>query len=267
MTEPVLLFGHQAGLTLLVMNRPAQGNALSDELVRTLDRAIESALADSATHTIALAARGRNFCTGFDLAQVELCSDADLLARFVAVEMLLDRIWRAPVRTVALVHGRAWGAGADLLSVCDRRVVAPDASFRFPGAGFGLVLGSRRLALRIGIDASRATIGEGLTLDAATALKLGLATETMEGPAVGEPERALDEALQPIAERFAPAPAIDRETLRQIRAATLRARESDAQAASDADLAHLVRSAARPGLRDRVIAYRDRVRGPRPTRD
>jgi hypothetical protein len=60
-----------------------------------------------------------------------------------------------------------------------------------------------------------------------------------------------------------PAPAIDRDTLARIRLASLRALEGDGQAAADADLAALVRSAARPGLQARIRAYRDRVQASR----
>ena len=59
-----------------------------------------------------------------------------LLQRFVHVEQLLQALWHAPIRTMALAQGRAWGAGADLLAACEVRHVREDASFRFPGARF-----------------------------------------------------------------------------------------------------------------------------------
>ena len=46
---------------------------------------------------------------------------------------------------MAVATGRAWGAGADLFASCDIRACTPDASFRFPGTAFGIVLGTRRL--------------------------------------------------------------------------------------------------------------------------
>ena len=149
------------------------------------------------------------------------------------IETLLARLWHAPLRTVALAQGRAWGAGADLFVACEQRVALPGASFRFPGAQFGIVLGTRRLAERIGTDAARAAVIGGLELDAEAALRCGLACAAQVSPFE---------------------PRVDAATARALRAAT----RADHR---DADLAALVRSAAEPGLRERVIAYRQRTAG------
>src|SRR3546814_5165189 len=42
------------------------------------------------------------------------------------------------------------GAGADMFVACQRRIVVGEAAFRFPGAAFGLVLGTGRLARLVG---------------------------------------------------------------------------------------------------------------------
>jgi hypothetical protein len=59
-------------------------------------------------------ANGSNFCAGFDLSALEEVRDADLLARFVRVEMLLQAVYFAEFDTVACAKGAAYGAGADL---------------------------------------------------------------------------------------------------------------------------------------------------------
>ena len=56
-----------------------------------------------------------------------------------------------------------------------------------------------------------------------------------------------------------PAPAVDAPTARALRAAT----DPHADALADADLAALVRSATRPGLQARILAYRDGLRAAR----
>jgi enoyl-CoA hydratase/carnithine racemase len=196
------------------------------------------------------------------------------------LEALLDAVWRAPVRTVAIAQGRAWGAGADLFAACDLRIALSGASFRFPGAGFGIVLGTRRLAERVGTDRARAWVSDGATVDAEQALACGLASQLID-PA----QRAAD-PTQPTeltrhgtddGRRLAcgPAPAIDRDTLAMIRAASRSTGGPGGDMLADADLAALVRSATSatirssttgktgPGLRDRIAAYRDRTRAAR----
>ena len=121
-------------------------------------------------------------------------------------------------------------AGADLLVACEQRLVGSDTTLRFPGAQFGLVLGTRRLAERIGADAARALVLEGGELDATQALALGLASRITDTLALALLRTSGD-------------------TGRAVRAAS----RSDLR---DADLAALVRSAAVPGLQQRITQYR-----------
>ena len=233
-----LLVATQDGVTTLTLNRPERGNALAADLVEALLAQVTQACADLGVHTLVLRGTGPHFCTGLDLSDLATTSDGELLLRLVRIETLLAALWHAPIRTVAVAHGRTWGAGADLFAACEQRLAASDATFRFPGAQFGIVLGTRRLAERIGVDAARRLVTEAGELDAAAALAAGLVT-----------------ALAPEALKAA-APSISRDAARAIRAAS----RADHR---DADLAALVRSAAEPGLRGRINAYRERLRAGR----
>ncbi len=241
------------GIACLTLSRADRGNALSAELVDALLQAMQEACADPAVHTLAFLGAGKHFCTGFDLSDLATQTEGDLLLRFVRVEALLDAVWRAPVRTVALASGRTWGAGADLFAACDLRLLTPDTTFRFPGAGFGLVLGTRRLAERVGADHARAWVSDARTIDAATALARGLAHAPIDPLPL---EHEAREAA--VLERCGDAPAVDRVTLASLRLAGRSGGGPGGDALADADLAALVRSAARPGLKDRIIAYRER---------
>jgi len=142
---------------------------------------------------------------------------------------------------VALVQGRAWGAGADLVVACDVRIANPAATFRFPGPAFGIVLGTRRLAERIGADAARRLTCTTTTVNADDALRLGIVSD------IGDVDIAA-------ARRRLPSIGVDTATLSVIHAATRRD-------AADSDLASLVRSAARSGLGDRIRRYRRGIAG------
>lgn len=224
--------GLDGGTLTLTLNRPGRGNALGPDLVEALLAAVQSAHANPALHTLVLRGEGRHFCTGLDLSDLDASTDADWLWRLVRIETLLDTLWRSPLRTVALAQGRAWGAGADLFAACEHRVAAPGCSLRFPGAQFGIVLGTRRLAERVGPGLARRLVVDGAELEAEDALAAGLAT------AVG--------ADGPTAE-----PPVDAATARAVR-------EASRRDAPDADLAALVRSASAPGLKARIQAYRQR---------
>ena len=252
----MLIVQHDAGVTTLTLNRPDLGNALGPGLVESLIAESGQAIADGATHTLVLRGAGRHFCTGLDLSDLDTVSDGDLLLRLVRIELLLSMWWHAPVRTVALAHGRTWGAGADLFSVCEQRVAAEDTTLRFPGAQFGIVLGTRRLAERIGADAARRVVLEGVELDARAALAAGLVTAIGDQPTLpavpAQPTHTTHttHTTQTTQASNTTQP-VGRVTAAAVRAAT----RADQR---DADLAALVRSAAVPGLRARIVAYRAR---------
>ncbi|MBM3407152.1 MAG: enoyl-CoA hydratase/isomerase family protein [Betaproteobacteria bacterium] len=231
----------------IVLNRPTRGNALSASLVEDLIEAVQTCIDNDTVHTVVIAGAGRHFCTGFDLDGLDQSTDADLLHRFVRIERLLDLVWRAPLRTVAVAHGRAIGAGADLCVACDQRVLTADASVRFPGAGFGIVLGSRRLGLRVGETRALQWVSEGLTIDSKLALETGLASQL----AADECDAVTDRIRSALP---LPELAVDRQSY----AALKQAIRSASQESADCDLAALVRSASRPGLQQRLLAYRDR---------
>jgi enoyl-CoA hydratase/carnithine racemase len=248
------------GITTLTLDRPERGNALGPELVEALHMAIEACHTDPDCHTLLLRGAGRHFCTGLDLSDLDRCGDGELLRRLVRIEQLLDAVWRSPLRTVAIAHGRTWGAGADLFAACERRIVAPGTTFRFPGARFGIVLGTRRLAERLGADRARRAVIDGLELDADEALSCGLAQEQAPMPETTDAAQAavdnLGNLATPITAATTPAlppPAVDPTTAQALRAAT----RPGADTHADADLAALVRSAARPGLQARIQSYRD----------
>lgn len=230
----------------LQLNRPDKGNALSATLVGALTAALEAVARDESLRLLVLSGAGRHFCTGFDLSDLDSETDDSLLARFVRVELLLQAVHAAPCTTLALAHGRTMGAGADLFAACSERWVVDDASFAFPGAGFGLVLGTARLAGRVGATRAAAWIESGASIDTDAAYASGLATRRIQADAV-------DAECQRLLERTS---RLDATTQRGIRAAIAAAQHPRGAAGDAQDLARLVRSAARPGLRERVAAYR-----------
>lgn len=226
----------------LTLNRPLQGNACSADLVAALENALSRAASQGA-QALVIDGEGRHFCTGFDLSQLDRESDDTLLARFVRIELMLQRLARAPFLTVAVAHGRTMGAGADLFAACGLRLARPDASFAFPGArGFGLVLGTRRLAARVGAEAALSWVESGRNISVEEAHRAGLVSALAADAAEVDQivtARVHGDAWLQSALRSAVDP---------------RAADDDAR-----DLDLLVRSAARAGLRDRIAAYVARV--------
>ena len=245
MSAPVAVEADGAVHTIRLA-RPERGNALGPDMVAAIDAALDAVLAAGA-RLVVLRGEGRHFCTGFDLSDLDALSEGDLALRVIRIELLLQRIHALPVTTLVLAGGRVFGAGADLFAACDHRVALAGASFAFPGPAFGLVLGTARLAALVGDGPARRLLLAGGAIEAGAALAMGLATQVVE------PDGA------------AGAIGVARDAAVRLDAATVAALHGRTRRADDAaDLAALARSVARPGLKERILAYRAQVAASRP---
>jgi len=238
-----LICTHEDDVLTLTLNRATKANALAPDLVEDLITALDQAFD---VRMAIIQGEGKHFCAGFDLSDIADLSDADLLWRFVRIELLLQKIYLSPFPVVALAHGQIVGAGADLFAACWRRVLAPGSKLKMPGWNFELALGTGRLAALIGQDAARDLLIDTNSISAEYALEIGLATDLIgkEGWSVLASELATRaRALPPLA--------------------TSGVMELTRTDRTEHDLAALVRSAARPGLKARMEQYRSRVMRPR----
>ena len=82
------------GIARIVLNRPAQLNAISPELLADLDRACAAIEADPAVRAATLTAAGRAFCAGADLRAVrETVGDPERWSAFMSRwHRVFDRI-------------------------------------------------------------------------------------------------------------------------------------------------------------------------------
>lgn len=235
----------RGSVVIATLAAPTAGNALSIAMVEGLHGVVDAA-EEGRSALLCFRGQGRRFCTGFDMTAIEEETDASLLARFVHIEMLLARVRSAPFATLAFAAGTATGAGADLYAACSRRYCGPEAKFSFPGGGFGLVLGTGRLAALVGGSQAQDLVASGRAIDAQESVRLGLSNAVV----------ACDDFETVLESETLAATRLDPCTL-----ASVRDLLTDSNA--DRDLAALVRSAARAGLKERMVAHLARVRAGR----
>lgn len=221
----------------LWLSRSEKLNALDQALVEALIEAVAVSATDG-TRLLVFCGQGKGFSGGFDFSDVDRQSDGDLALRFLRIEQLLQAVAHAPFMTLGLVHGPCYGAAADLVASCARRIAAADARFRMPGLRFGVVLGTRRLARLIGQAAARGLLSTSRVFDAAEARRLGFVDEVV--PA--------DQWRDVVAATAAEA----RQLTVASAEALLRVTAGDTR---DADLAELARAVAAPGLKARIASY------------
>jgi enoyl-CoA hydratase/carnithine racemase len=237
--ETVLHIERDGTLLQLTLNRPARANALNAELTEALLDAVTRA---RDIRLCVIRGAGRHFCAGLDLSGLERLGDADLLWRLLRIETLLQAVHHAPFPVVALAQGQLVGAGADLFAACWRRVASADARFSMPGWNFELALGTRRLTRLVGSDAARDLLIDSRRMTAEQGLACGLVTD-ISSP--GQWPSLCDDLLR----RASALPP----------GALARMLELTADDSRNDDLAAIVQSAGRPGLKQRIAAYRERA--------
>src|ERR1700730_6787340 len=185
------------GIARITLNRPAQLNAISPELLEDLDRACALVEGDASVCAVTLTAAGRAFCAGADLRAVrELSPDAARWSAFMGLwHRVFDRIEPLPVPVIAGVHGLALAGGLELLLVADLVVADEAARIGDQHANFGLVAGgggSQRLPRLIGARRAKELMLLGGWLSAAEAMSWGLVNRVA-------PSGTLEAAVQEMA--------------------------------------------------------------------
>lgn len=219
------------------LQRAEKLNALNAALVDSLIQGVDDAHAAGA-RLLVFRGAGKSFCAGFDLGEFERQSEGDLLLRFVRIEQLLQAVANSPAQTLALAHGKVFGAGVDLFAVCKQRIAAPDSVFRMPGLKFGIVLGTRRFGEIVGPAKAREILEDTSSFTAEQALAMNFARTLAPQEDWGQ---VIDAAITQ-------SEALDDVTRAELYRVLNRPQD-------EADLANLVRSAARVGIHKRLQHY------------
>jgi len=165
-------------VALLVLDRPKALNALDAAMLRALAARCAELAGDRGVRAVVLTGEGRAFAAGADIAEMRGHGplEAERFSRLghdalAALEAL-------PVPVIAAVNGYALGGGCELALACDWIYASERARFGQPEVGLGLVPGfggTTRLVRRVGPAWAKELVLAGEPVDAATALRIGLA--------------------------------------------------------------------------------------------
>jgi enoyl-CoA hydratase/carnithine racemase len=175
----------------LTLNRPDKRNALSRELLATLESALAHVHDDRAVRVVVLAANGPVFCSGHDLKEMVGGSRAHYHELFAACSRAMLQLRRLPQPVLARVQGMATAAGCQLVAACDLAVAAEPATFATPGVKIGLFCTTPMVPLVRAIPPKAALemLLTGRPISARRACELGLVNRVV-------PAAELDDAVQ-----------------------------------------------------------------------
>ncbi|EON63138.1 hypothetical protein W97_02365 [Coniosporium apollinis CBS 100218] len=118
----------------ICLTRARNGNALTSSMIKGLTSLFKEFSRDNSVFHIVLTAEGKYFCTGMDLSK----NNESPEQQFSRLRGLFEAIDDCPKTTVAAVNGPCFGGGVGLVSVCDLRVVASNATFKLSEVQLGL---------------------------------------------------------------------------------------------------------------------------------
>jgi enoyl-CoA hydratase/carnithine racemase len=186
------------GVATVTLNRPAQFNAISAELLDALQATLDALAVDSGVRVVVIAGAGRAFCAGHDLKEMIANSTEDfvggLFRRCCDAMLTLARL---PQPVIARVHGIATAAGCQLVAACDLAVASQEARFATSGINVGLFCSTPAVPLtrNMGRKQSFEMLMTGDFLSAEAAASRGLVNAAV-------PSDALDSAVAALAERI-----------------------------------------------------------------
>ncbi len=200
--QDVLLREDSNGIATLTMNRPAQMNLLTLEMLGALQSAFDAIAKDPGVRVVVLAGAGKGFCAGHDLKEIRGLGAPDKVGSlFETCNRMMISIQRLPQPVVARVHGAAAAAGCQLVAQCDLAVASENAKFTTPGVNWGFFCSTP--GVPIGRNLLRKHAMEmlltGDLVDAAKALEWGLVNRVV-------PAGELDAAVIDLARRIAAKP-------------------------------------------------------------
>lgn len=135
MTPSLQVTPFASGAITLLLNRPAQCNALDMALNDALLAVFNALQAMSSIRAVFIRGAGDHFTAGADLKEPRHDVEG-VLQRTAAMYLAL---WRAPQYVTALVHGVAYGGGVGLIAACDEAVATKSAKLCCPEARTGLI--------------------------------------------------------------------------------------------------------------------------------
>jgi len=176
---------------LITLNRPKALNALNDQLVDEVGRALDGFEADEGIGAIVITGSDKAFAAGADIGAMATFSYMDAYkGDYITRNWERVKTCRKPV--IAAVAGYALGGGCELAMMCDMIIAADTAKFGQPEIKLGILPGAggtQRLPRAVGKAKAMDMCLTARMMDATEAERAGLVARVV--PA----ERVLEEAL------------------------------------------------------------------------
>ncbi len=181
------------GIARLTLNRPP-ANVLSVEMMEEVNLALESLEYQREVKLLIVAAQGKYFSPGFDLADHLGDRGYMMLEEF---RRIFENLAKVDKPTLAVVNGPALGAGSILVGACDICYASASSKFGHPEIKGGVFnpVAAALLPRLVGRRRAAEMILGGASITAAEAERIGLITRAI-------PDDRLEAEVNALVQRF-----------------------------------------------------------------
>lgn len=185
--NPALLRADAHGVATLTLNRPAQYNTLSEEMLAALSATLGAIAQDPKVRVVVIASTGPAFSTGHCLKELRARRTGEYYREVLArCSALMQTVVTLPQPVVAKVQGIATAAGCQLVASCDLAIASTAARFATSGIHYGLFCATPGVALARTVARKHALemLYTGDFLTAASAAEIGLINRAVTADAL-----------------------------------------------------------------------------------
>jgi 2-(1,2-epoxy-1,2-dihydrophenyl)acetyl-CoA isomerase len=191
MSYESIIYNVEDGIGTITLNRPERMNTFGDTLLADWADALRTAQEDADVRVVIVTGAGRAFCAGADLKAAGergdvLRSELNAGERRNSLRYTVHRVAQAldylDKPYIAAVNGAAVGAGMDMASMADIRIVSDLARMGMSYVNVGLIPGDGGAWLLpriVGTPKALELIWSGDLFDAEAALKMGWASRVV----------------------------------------------------------------------------------------
>lgn len=175
MSETLVKSSLDDNIYTITLARPEKRNAVSDRLLNALEEAL-IATPESA-RVIILAAEGKHFCAGLDLAEHQHREPFGVMQHSRGWHRIFDRLQNGGIPVVAAMQGAVIGGGLELATAAHVRVAELTTIYQLPEGRHGIFVGggaSVRVSSIIGPGRMCEMMLTGRVMEADEGQRLGL---------------------------------------------------------------------------------------------
>ena len=133
------------GITFVTLNRPEKRNAMSPQLHREMDEALDDLAIDPHTQVLVLTGAGEAWCAGQDIKlffrEGAKNPAAMAKARHASHSWRWQKLSTFPKPTIAMINGYCFGGAFTQACACDFAIAADEAVFGLSEVNWGILPG------------------------------------------------------------------------------------------------------------------------------